>query len=175
MGTLQFFRDRFFRTSPFARRARSPQEKGAQQLRDHEALKAQLDRTLRSVAACRASLEQGERATNQRHECLRDLAELESALLRHFALEEAGGSLAEVLRVAPRYFDRAEKLQAQHPSLARELRDLCELGEISGRSLEHWSELEWRLAAFARCLHDHESAENEIASRAFLEDIGSSD
>jgi hypothetical protein len=170
MGALQFFRDH-----GFFRRTRDRSAGASARLHEHEELRKLLERTRRSVADCSASLTRGRRAGSGRHACLRDLADLEAAVLRHFALEDAGDSLSDLLRVAPRYAARAEELQAEHASLARELRSVCELGEICGRSQERWSELEWRLEAFARNLQAHESAENEIASRAFLEDVGSAD
>jgi hypothetical protein len=106
--------------------------------------------------------------------CLRELAQLEAGLLQQFRFEEEEGIFADVLQVAPRYFDRAETLRAQHPSLERELGAIRELGENCGRSPERWLELELRLATFARKLESHERAENEVSSRVFLEDIGTS-
>ena len=83
--------------------------------------------------------------------------------------------MADVLQVAPRYFRRAETLQAQHATLAKELGAIRELSETCRRSPERWSKLESRLATFARKLQVHERAENEISSLVFLEDIGTQD
>ena len=49
------------------------------------------------------------------------------------------------------------------------------LVEISGRSREAWSELDWQLARFGRELVAHERAENELSSQVFPEDIGTVD
>ncbi len=100
------------------------------------------------------------------------MGELEAYLVSHFQLEETGGYMSEALRLAPRYHARAENLREQHETLACQMRALCELAKISGPSREAWSELERRLARFARELLAHERAENELTSQIFLEDIG---
>ncbi len=166
MGTLQFIRDRLL--SLGGGREIDP---AREPLHQHEELRVQLAKTQHVVADRANDVKRGRWVGAGRRACLRELVKFEVAVLQHFRFEEDGG-LADVLQVAPRYFDRAEALLAQHATLAKELGAIRELGEICGRSPERWSELESRLATFARKLHSHEGAENEIASRALLEDLG---
>ena len=167
MCTPKFIRDRLLssRTGREIDPARQP-------LHQHEQLRIQLAKTQQGVASRANDVQRGRWVGVGRRACLRELVKLEVTLLKHFRLEEEGGSLADVLQVAPHYSDRAETLLAQHATLAKELGAIRELGEICGRSPERWSELESRLASFARKLESHEHAENEISSRAFLDDIG---
>ncbi len=167
MGSLQFIRDRLL-----SRRTGREIDPARQLLHQHEELRAQLAKTQHGIADRAHDVKRGRWVGAGRRACLRELVDLEVALLQHFWLEEEGESLADVLEVAPRYFDRAETLQAQHATLASELGAIRELGEICGRSPERWSELESRLAIFARKLQSHERAETEISARVFLEDIG---
>jgi hypothetical protein len=166
MGTLQFIRDRLL--SLGAGREIDP---AREPLRQHEELHVQLVKTQHVVADRANDVKRGRWVGAARRACLRELVKFEVAVLQHFLFEEEGG-LADVLQVAPRYFDRAETLLAQHATLAKELGAIRELAEICGRSPERWSELESRLASFARKFESHEHAENEISSRAFLDDIG---
>lgn len=127
-----------------------------------------------SVEAAASEMKLGRGARAARRASVRAIAELEARLVEHFGLEESSGHLSEAVRHAPRYYEEAEALRAEHDSLAREMRAVSELVEVSGRSLEAWSEVDWRLDAFARRLKAHERAENEIASQALLEDLGTS-
>ena len=168
MGTLQFIRDRLL-----SRRTGRTIDPARQPIHQHEELRVQLAKAQQGVADRANDVKRGRWVGAGRRACLREVVEFEVALVQHFRLEEEGG-LADVLQVAPRYFNRAETLQAQHTTLARELAAIRELGEICGRSPERWSELESRLATFSRKLQSHERAENEISSRSFFEDIGTS-
>ena len=167
MNSLQSIRDRLL-----SRRKGRRIDPVARLRHEHEELRIQLAKTQQGVAERANDLRAGRWIGRRRRACPKELVELELALLRHFQLEEEGGALADVLQVAPRYFGRAEALQAQHAGLARELGAIRELGELCGRSPECWSELELRLATFARKLQSHERAENEISSRVYLEDLG---
>ena len=135
--------------------------------RQHQELRQQLDRT-RSWFTQPAG-------GGERRERVRTITELEVLLIDHFQLEETGGYMADALRLAPQYSGRAEALRTQHTALALEMRSLRELCEICGRSKERWAELDARLASFTKRLRTHERAENEIASDALLEDIGTQD
>ena len=176
MGALEqlFKRLRFSgrSTETDSRNRRGPAEDLREQ---HEQLVLHLKQVHSSVEAGALEIRRGRRGHIRRRADAKAIAELEDRLSEHFRLEESGGYLADALRVAPRYHARAEVLRAQHDDLSAEMRGICELAGVSGRSLEAWSELEWRLGAFARRLREHERAENEITSDAFLEDIGTSD
>jgi len=170
MGTLQFFRERFVFLGSAGRTRRS-----GRQLHQHEELRARLARAQHEAAQGAQGAGEGLRGGSTRRACQRELAELEAAVIHHFRCEEADDPLAEVVRVAPRYFEHARVLQAQHGTLEREITAIRELAEVCGRSRERWSELEWRLGTFARRLQAHERAENEIASQVLYEDIGTKD
>lgn len=173
MGSFEFLLARF-RSS--GRRPDADGTDAVERLRQqHQSLVGQLQKTQAGITGCSVEMRRGRRGSAGRRASVKAIADLEAKLVDHFQLEESEGHLIEALRQAPRFHGRVEALRAQHDVLAREMRSLCELAEISGRSVEAWSELDWRLAAFSRRLHAHERAENEIASDVFLEDIGEID
>ena len=175
MGSFEFLLARF-RSSVRPGRPGVERADPVERLREqHENLARQLQQARTRVAGCSSEISQGRRGSVARRASVKAIADLEARLVAHFQLEESSGQLSDVLRLAPRFHARAESLREQHDTLAREMRSICELAEISGRSREAWSELEWRLDAFSRRLRAHERAENEIASDAFLEDIGTID
>lgn len=169
MRTLQLIRDRVFsaRTPEISSRASPPV--------DHADLRFCLMRVQHVVAERVRDDRRGRRAAAASRACLRELSGLEETLSSHFQGEEADGPLADTLQVAPRYADRAEALQAEHVTLAREFATIRALGAICVGAPARWSELDSRLSTFARRLRAHEHAENEISSCVFLEDLGTQD
>ena len=97
MRTLQLIRDHL----PSRRTGRET-DLARQLLHQHEELRAQLAKTQRGVADRALDVKRGRWVGAGRRACLRELVELEVALLQHFRLEEEGGFLADVLQVAPR-------------------------------------------------------------------------
>jgi iron-sulfur cluster repair protein YtfE (RIC family) len=105
----------------------------------------------------------------------KQLESLERFLVEHFAQEEGRGYLDEALKAAPRYNNQAERLRREHGELMSEIRTICELAESAATSPDRWAEVYRAYDAFAEQLQMHDEAENEIMTRAVLEDLGPGD
>ncbi len=111
------------------------------------------------------------RAPAARRSRLEELfADLEGALIEHFAIEEQGGYFAEVLAVAPRLSGRVARLKRSHSAFRRRLARLRE--HIPDPTIT-WPEVEDRVAALLKALADPESAETDLVHEAFMQDLGS--
>ncbi len=103
------------------------------------------------------------------------LAKLGDQLVKHFATEEEGGYFSEALEHAPRLFERANALMAQHPLMLREAKALADLAPGGGdpAAIEKWwAETRSRFLAFKAELMRHEHHENVVLQEAFHTDIG---
>lgn len=96
-----------------------------------------------------------------------ELSELWVLLQQHFAREEEGGYMSEVVAKRPSWSDRIALLGREHASLSAGLREIAEhLGETHPpRGLTAWS----------RAMRAHERAESEILQSAWYTDRGTGD
>lgn len=106
-----------------------------------------------------------------------DLAQLADRLLKHFADEEHGGYLTAALEHAPRLFERANALMAQHPLMSRQARELTTVTAQAafGADEPWWEETLRRFLEFKAELFEHERRENELLLEAYHRDLGDTD
>jgi hypothetical protein len=97
------------------------------------------------------------------------LADLVRELPEHFAFEERGGYLSDVIAAAPRTRSRAAELYEDHAELARRSAELLELARFAVESPGRWAKVEAKLAELAELLSAHEEAENALVREAFTE------
>ena len=100
---------------------------------------------------------------------------LRDHLQSHFEIEEAGGYLAGVLAVAPRFSEEARRLCMQHRQLLNTLDSFIERLTALEPPFHGWDETREEFDGFLLQLHRHESAENEIIQSAFNQDAGTVD
>lgn len=94
------------------------------------------------------------------------LEEIQVLLPEHFALEEAQGYFADVLRVAPHLEPRAARLRAHHGALVPQLDDVLDaLRRRCDRSLD--ASVLQQIEAFLQALEHHEQGESELVRDAF--------
>ena len=105
----------------------------------------------------------------------KQLARVERMLAAHFAGEEGAGHLEDSLQVAPRYHNQARRLSRQHGELLAEIRAIRLQAQAAATSPEGWADVYRAYDAFAERLKQHVEAENEIQSRAVLDDLGPGD
>ena len=79
------------------------------------------------------------------------------------------------LQAAPRLENEAKRLQSEHGTLLREIREIRELALAAAMSTEAWAAVARAFEAFAGRMTLHDEAENEIMASAFLEDLGDKD
>lgn len=102
------------------------------------------------------------------------LDSFETALREHFAFEEEGGYLADVLEVAPRLSRRARRLEQSHAGFQARLERLLELARNATGAPDKWARARRELARFLASLREHEDAENTLVRQAF-NDLGRGD
>ncbi len=96
-----------------------------------------------------------------------ELSELSALLQQHFAREEEGGYLAEVVARRPSWSDRIARLGREHTGLAAGLHQIVgQLGQTHPPpGLGEWS----------KAMRAHERAESEILQSAWYTDRGTGD
>lgn len=99
------------------------------------------------------------------------LSRLCERLREHFALEEEGGYLHEVVAERPELQSRAERLQRQHAILLGEGATLAR--HLLGAQAPH--DTLARLVRLLEALRRHEIAEHDLFQEAFLDDLGGGD
>lgn len=101
------------------------------------------------------------------------VADIRRLLLDHFAVEEDGGYLSNVLDFAPQFAEQAAQLCGQHASLLKTLDDL----ETRLRKPESgaWDSVSREFETFIHDLHDHEHQENNLVQSAFNQDEAAGD
>lgn len=103
------------------------------------------------------------------------VAALRRALAEHFALEEEGGYMAELLDIAPHLADRVAALLPEHAELLAEFdrvsRELCK----SPTTYECWSIAEADFHQALDRLERHEHRENELWQEAYEAETGAVD
>ena len=109
-------------------------------------------------------------------QALQGLESLADSLVAHFAGEESPeGLFAQALAAAPQLDRRVVALQKQHEPLGDALRRIVEDAGYAGLSGPAWRRVADAFESFANELRTHELAENQIASDAYLEDLGAGD
>ncbi len=100
------------------------------------------------------------------------VADASQLLEAHFAFEEAGGYLSDVLAIAPRLSDRAARLQRDHDHLAARFSKLATYARGMRATYQNWKRLGMAIGEFTQDLRLHESEENRLIQEAFLDDLG---
>ncbi len=99
---------------------------------------------------------------------LRALREMVQA---HFAFEEEGGYMSEVLRKAPRFLPEVERLEAQHTQILRDLDRLTRTDLDETDSDTFLAEVHGLIERLGR----HEREETDVVQRSVIEDTGVGD
>lgn len=108
---------------------------------------------------------ESERCTSSPAEFMKVLDDLAVTLDEHFAIEEEGGYLSNVLEVAPHYGRIVKELQQQHIALRDQLAQLRTEADVDVDQLR----------VFLEAVEAHEHAENAVAQSAFLIDLAPGD
>lgn len=108
---------------------------------------------------------------------LRDrLGHFRAHMIKHMAMEEEGGYMAEVLERRPGLALRVGALQHQHRQVRRLLDDLHQLlGEMAADQLLLAQDCGRRIDSLLDTIQRHEDAENDLVQFVFTEDLGTED
>lgn len=109
---------------------------------------------------------------NARDEFVALLYDLRKALEVHFANEEFHGFFGEVIAHAPHLKRDADSLCVEHRDMLHTATELARFAAAGSCSNPWWHELRTRFDAFSDQLMRHESDENELLQRTYMDDLG---
>jgi len=99
---------------------------------------------------------------------------LGSHLKTHFAFEEFGGFMEEVVAASPNASPQVERLKQDHQTILAESERLCRMARGGSPSSET-SQLRKKILHLLELLNRHEHAENELVQRVLTDDLGTTD
>jgi Mg2+ and Co2+ transporter CorA len=100
------------------------------------------------------------------------LLSLGSHLKTHFAFEEFGGFMEEVVSASPNASPQVERLKQDHQTILAESERLCRMAR---RGSSEISQLRKKIFHLLELLNRHEHAENELVQRVLMDDLGTTD
>ncbi|QXD16142.1 hypothetical protein GQ464_004105 [Rhodocaloribacter litoris] len=104
------------------------------------------------------------------------LRDFQTLLLKQFDLEEEGGFIQDVVRLAPQYAARVETLQEEHHKVVADLNHVLNvLKDIRAPSPARTRRLRERFTDVITLFERHESAENRLLQDVYFQDYGSGD
>ena len=139
---------------------------------EHDSLKE-------TMAAIRSDLESDARNAdfaNWRLNFVWRLRDFQSALLKHFDLEEDGGFMEELVAVSPGCTARVALLKQEHEDIIPRLNELTD--ELKEMTSKQPITLNWVAAGLIDLfdlLERHEAAERELIQDVYFQDIGVGD
>ena len=102
------------------------------------------------------------------------LLSLGSHLKTHFAFEEFGGFMEEVVGASPNSSPQVERLKQDHQTILAESERLCRMTGGKSASSET-SQLRKKILHLLELLNRHEHAETELVQRVLMDDLGTTD
>ena len=102
------------------------------------------------------------------------LLSLGSHLKTHFAFEEFGGFMEEVVGASPNASPQVERLKQDHQAILAESERLCRMARGGSPSSEI-SQLRKKILHLLELLNRHEHEENELVQRVLMDDLGTTD
>ena len=100
------------------------------------------------------------------------LHSFDSHLKTHFAFEEFGGFMEEVVGASPNTSPQVERLKQEHQTILAESQRLCRMAD---RGSSKTSQLKKKILHLLEILDQHEHAENELVQRVLMDDLGTTD
>lgn len=133
-------------------------------LREHEIVHEiiwQLERLIDEGGLVGQSSEWSERLCNE-------LSAFYNHLERHFALEERGGYMLDVVAMLPEASAQVEQLRQQHAQILRRVKELIREGDmIAAQMGGSVAELRQRVQQVLSLIRQHESDENALIQHVF--------
>lgn len=104
------------------------------------------------------------------------LRDFKTGLQRHFDLEEEGGFMSEVVRIAPHNLDAVKKLETEHAQMIVDLEGILEdLKNLENRDDLKLDRVRSRIGEFFALIESHEAAEGDLLESTYLQDEGMAD
>ena len=97
-------------------------------------------------------------------------------LQKHFDLEQEGGFMSDILKVAPQFANVVERLEDEHELMGKQLTAILEmLKPLEAYSPDALQDVFSRVEEFLTLLTDHEAAEGDVIETAYMRDYGGGD
>ncbi len=139
---------------------------------EHEYLKKEM-RKIRSMMNCDVTVED---YPKWRLDFLWLLRDFSNALQRHFDLEEEGGFMNDVVRLAPQHLPAVQRLEAQHRTITANLNQVIDalktMESLDNATMQNACKDVDNLLIL---LAEHEAAEGDILETTYLLDYGGGD
>ena len=102
------------------------------------------------------------------------LRDFKNRLLKHFDLEEEGGFMEDIVKVAPHLSRKVSGLKVQHDQILLSLDDiLCKLQRMKKKNDTALEQVQFELNDVITSLRDHENEENILMQQAYYREFGS--
>lgn len=139
---------------------------------EHDYLKKEM-RKIRSMMNCEVSAEDFPKWRMDFMWLLRDFS---NDLQKHFDLEEEGGFMSDVIRLAPQHLPAVERLEAQHRTITANLNQVIDalkgMTTLDSTTMQNICK---NVDDLLIMLAEHEAAEGDIMETTFLLDYGGGD
>lgn len=137
--------------------------------RDHEMLNEEMGK-LKIIIWQEAS---DKDFSNWRLDCLWQLRDFRNCLLKHFDLEEEGGFMADVLRVAAHEARKINELKGEHDEMIDLLDEILNnFKELSDKDAARLESIRSQLNELIQMLREHENDENNLLQRTYYREYG---
>lgn len=104
------------------------------------------------------------------------LRDFKNALQKHFDLEEEGGFMTDVVKIAPQNINAVQKLETEHETMNAMMEEiLTSLKDQEEKDDLKLKALRQRIGEFFEVLESHEAAEGDLIESTYLQDEGMAD
>jgi hypothetical protein len=103
------------------------------------------------------------------------LSSLCSHLKAHFAFEESGGFMTEVVKALPNLASKVMHLKDDHKAILDQSEELCRIAKEEALTWETLPNFTVQIFSLVRRLERHEQKETALVQSAFADDLGMTD
>ena len=102
------------------------------------------------------------------------LCDFKNRLLKHFDLEEEGGFMEDIVKVAPHLSRKVSGLKVEHDQILMSLDEiLFKLKRMKKKNDTELEQVQFELNDVITSLRDHENEENILMQQAYYREFGS--
>ena len=101
------------------------------------------------------------------------LRDFKNRLLKHFDLEEEGGFMEDIVKVAPHLSRKVSGLKVEHDQILMSLDEiLFKLKRMKKKNDTEWEQVRFELNDVITSLRDHKNEENILMQQAYYREFG---
>jgi len=104
------------------------------------------------------------------------LRDFQNHLLKHFDLEEVGGFMEDIVKIAPHSANEVERLEREHEKFLSDLRQILnDVKRAANPESPSFVAACRHLEELFSLIDDHEARERELLQVSYLQDLGTGD